>query len=188
MPKHKLSSSTNHWLEKLIQNYYKVEMPWVPTHNAFFYCNNARLVNNNLIWIISLHSPDSLSPPLVVSNKISHCCDSSTLPIIVIYRHQTKAHCCRAYFESRRTSSGKIHEIPFFMPLSSEEFRCVRLKSWKFELWKQFAAGWRLIQLNIYRWSSRNVCAEIWYLCAPGMGRVVNNFSTTVFFLHIKID
>lgn len=57
----------------------------------FFYCNNARLVNNNLIWIISLHSPDSLSPPLVVSNKISHCCDSSTLPIIVIYRHHKGA-------------------------------------------------------------------------------------------------
>lgn len=84
-------SWVHHWLEKLIQNYYKVEMPWVPTHNAFFYCNNARLVNNNLIWIISLHSPDSLSPPLVVSNKISHCCDSSTLPIIVIYRHHKGA-------------------------------------------------------------------------------------------------
>lgn len=41
--------------------------------NTFFtFCNNARLVNNNLIWIISLHLP--APSPIKL-----HCCDSSTL-------------------------------------------------------------------------------------------------------------
>ena len=112
--------------------------------NAFCsFCNNARLVNNNLIWIISLHS----SHPIKITLLWLEHYDLSTPQWCFVVKHFETV--CD---QERR----KFMKFQFLAIKFTGISRCVV----KFKIWimESMRHGWRSIQL----WTAIRV--EIWYL------------------------